>query len=52
MREHRSAIVAVILAAGVLSLAGAAGGDLEVALLPWLVLAASLAVLRFERRKL
>lgn len=50
MREHLGAIIAAILAAGVLSIAGAFRGDLEVMLLPWLVLGGVAFVILFERR--
>ncbi len=50
MREHLAAIIAAILAAGVLSITGAFRGDLEVMLLPWLTLGGVAFVILFERR--
>lgn len=48
LRQHRAALIAVLSAALILSLAGLAAGDVELALLPWTLPAAVLVGLWWE----
>ncbi len=50
LRTHRAALIALVLVALILSLAGLAAGDVERALLPWALPAAVLVGLWWEAR--
>lgn len=50
LRQHRAALIALVLVALILSLAGLAAGDVELALLPWALPAAVLVGLWWETR--
>lgn len=50
LRTHRAALIVVLVAALILSLAGLAAGDVELALLPWALPAAVLVGLWWETR--
>ena len=49
LRQHRAALLGILAVAVILSLAGLAAGDVELALLPWALPAAVLAGLWWAR---
>ena len=51
LRSHRAALLVLVAVAVVLSLAGLAAGDVELALLPWALPAAVIIGLAWEARQ-
>lgn len=51
LRTHRTALIVVLVVALILSLAGLARADVELALLPWALPAAVLIGLAWEARQ-
>lgn len=50
LRSHRAALIGLVIVALILSLAGLAAGDVELALLPWALPAAVLGGLWWAAR--